>query len=779
MRTILVGSLTAALTFSQAAPAPQAVPGTLPLTGRVVTLSGSDQRPVRRAKVTVTGAEATRVTDTDSRGTYRFDRLPEADYTVTVQKAGFVKLETAASRDSTLTLERAGAIEGTVTDVAGEPIWNVVVSALQRQPDARPKAVAQVRTDDLGRYRLHSLPAGDYYVEAATDQTYLLALLLMAGERRPEANRAFYSAASAIEDAKPVRVSVGRDTTAVDLMLTPSAPLNDPAAPPPPRRTDATDTARITGRVMDAASGKPIRNARLQIVPVEGQRFSILARTDVQGRFTFSPLPARRYTLSAEAERYVPLEFGQKRPGETGTLIQLREGENFTADFNLPRASALEGTVLDEFGDPAPNVVVRVARKQYVAGRQRLMPVGGRLQPPATDDQGHYRISALPPGDYYVAGLTGAYADMNDVGGFAPTYYPGTTDSGAAAAVTIALGADSAAPFSLAPAKTVSVSGTMVDGEGKPVAGRGTLWLMTPDNLQLMDFNLARGSTAPDGTFLLRNVPQGSYTMQGFGPAPENRGGIWRDSGPGVTLAPMNLGAMSFGWLSLTVGDVDLDKVTLTVTNGTSLRGKVLLEDASLPPPTAEQVRVTAVPLEFDSAPVSGGPPPSETHADLTFEVTKLSGMRRILVSVASPSWTVKKITLDEFDITDTPRDFRTKDVEGVEVVLSSKVSRITGGVSDDKGPVTDYAVVFFPNDPTKWIDRSRFVMMARPTQQGRFDVRGLPPEDYLVIALPNVVGTEWQDPDFLHQLGPEATSFVLSEGESRTLDLKLKKRPS
>src|SRR5262249_20725467 len=104
--------------------------------------------------------------------------------------------------------------------------------------------------------------------------------------------------------------------------------------------------------------------------------------------------------------------------------------------------------------------------------------------------------------------------------------------------------------------------------------------------------------------------------------------------------------------------------------------------------------------------------------------------------------------------------------------------SRITGGVSDDKGPVGDYALVIFSSDPTKWIDRSRFVQLVRPTQQGRFDVRGIPPEDYLAIALPNVVGSEWQDPDFLKQLRAQATSFVLTEGESKTLDLKLKKRP-
>jgi len=304
----------------------------------------------------------------------------------------------------------------------------------------------------------------------------------------------------------------------------------------------------------------------------------------------------------------------------------------------------------------------------------------------------------------------------------------------------------------------------MVDANGQPVSGRGTVRLATPDKLQRADFNLARGVTGPDGKFVLRNVPQGPYTMQGFGPQPPG--------GPG------NLAAAPFGWLALTVGDVDLDDVVLKVTDGTTLRGKVVLEDPSVAPPTSEEVYVSTIPVEFDSSPVGGGPSPSETHPDWSFEVRKQSGMRRIFVTVSSPAWMLKKITLNEFDVTDTPVDFRTKDVERVEVVLTPKVSRITGGVSDDKGPVMDYALVVFASDPTKWIARSRFVQLVRPTQQGRFDVRGLPPEDYLVIALPGVEGSEWQDPDFLQQLRGQATSFVLTEGESHTLDLRLKKRP-
>jgi protocatechuate 3,4-dioxygenase beta subunit len=741
----------------QAAPVPQRLEGTVAITGRVVSTSGKAERPVRRAKVTLTGGAGTSlVTDTDAAGAYRFDRLPAAEYRVTVQKPGFLKLDVAALTGSTLTLDRAGAIEGTVADAVGDPLWDVVVRAIELQGDGRPRMIAEGRTNDLGRYRLHTLSPGDYYVEAATDRT---------GGTRPASDRAFHPAASAIENAKPVRVLLGRDTTDVDVLLTPAMPLRDPPKSPPSSRADAEATAGITGRVADVSSGKPIRNAQLQLLAVDGPRTGVLARTDAQGRFAFSSLRPGRYTLRAEAERFVSLEFGQKQPADAWTYIKLRQGEDFPADFKLPRANAVEGAILDEFGDPVPGITVTVGRKEYAAGRQRLMPVASRLPPQTTDDRGRYRISGLQPGDYYVAALSGAFAEATDVPGFARTYYPGTADSGAAVPVAVALGADGAASFSLIPAKTVSVSGTMLDEDGRALSNPGTLMLMTVDPVYGIDLNMVRTVTAPDGKFTLKNVPPGSYTVHGFAPPSAE----WRG----------NVGNLPFGWQTITVGDADLEHVILTVRRGTALRGRIVLEDtAAVRPPSAGQIRVAAIPVEFESAPVGGLPPPSETRADLTFEVTALSGRRRIYVNIAVPGWALRRITRDDIDITDTAQDFRTKDVEGVDIVLTSKVSRVTGTVSDSKGRISHYAVVVFASDSTKWIDRSRFVAIARPTQEGGFEVRGLPPEDYLAIALPNVVGSEWQDPDFLHQLRSSAVSFALADGEAKVLELTLKKRP-
>ena len=769
---LLLGVLSAAVTFSTPAALPQSAPGRT-LTGKVTTGSGADARPIRRAKVTLTGPSlrAPMIADTDTAGVYRFDRVPDGEMTVRVQKPGFVTLDAGAAPNATLTMTRGGAIEGVVADAAGNPILNVAVAALQPQTDrtAPPKSIAQVRTDDLGRYRLHSLPAGDYFVSVTADKQYAIRVFLMQGESPPDVATVYYPAADSIDDARYVRVSAGRDATAIDVTFTPPGPIKDPNIPPPPPRPDRTGSGRIAGVVTDAASGKPIRAAELLLLPApgQGQRLTHWIRTDAQGRFEYTSLPAQRYTLEFRAPRYVTLEYGQTRPGQAGSQIDLHDAEDFRANMKLPRASALEATVLDEFGDPAPGVSLQLAQRGFAAGRPRLMPATGRILTAPSDDRGRVRVANVEPGDYFVAALSGVYTDANEVGGFAPTYYPGTVDSGGATPVTLAIGVD-APPLTLplVPAKTFSVSGTMVDPDGKPVAGRGTLWLMTPDRLKRMDFNLARGGTAPDGTFVLRNVPQGMYTLQGYAPPPPDYRG------------PGNLAAFPFGWMPITVGDANIDGVVLKTTPGTALRGRIVLEDPAVPPPAPGQVRVMTIPVEFDSSSVGGGPSPSETRADWTFETTRQTGVRRIFVNVGSPQWALRKITLNELDITDTPVDLRTRDVEDVTVVLTSKVTRVSGGVTDERGPVADYGVVIFATDPTKWIDRSRFVMVGRPTQQGRFTVSGLPPEQYLAIALPTVTPLEVFDPDFLQQLRALATSFTLGEGEQKTLELKLRRRP-
>src|SRR5690349_24614177 len=157
-------------------------------------------------------------------------------------------------------------------------------------------------------------------------------------------------------------------------------------------------TGRIMGRVVAADDGRPVKRARVFITAAElpGGRGVL---TDDSGVFDLTDLPAGRYTLTVSKSGFVALSYGQRRPLQAGTPLQLNDGQQIKGiQFQLPRGSVIGGRVLDEDGEAMPGVMVRVMRYQYLQGDRRLVPAGTGQ----TDDKGMYRIWGLMPGDYYV-----------------------------------------------------------------------------------------------------------------------------------------------------------------------------------------------------------------------------------------------------------------------------------------------------------------------------------------------------------------------------------------
>jgi hypothetical protein len=66
--------------------------------------------------------------------------------------------------DVTIRLWKGGAIGGSVTDEAGEPLVDVVVSAVRRTREGRLLTGPTTRTDDRGAYRLGTLHPGEYVI---------------------------------------------------------------------------------------------------------------------------------------------------------------------------------------------------------------------------------------------------------------------------------------------------------------------------------------------------------------------------------------------------------------------------------------------------------------------------------------------------------------------------------------------------------------------------------------------------------------------------------------
>src|SRR6266536_8642 len=129
----------------------------------------------------------------------------------------------------------------------------------------------------------------------------------------------------------------------------PQQPARDtpaqPAAAPAP-------AGRISGRVVTSDTGRPVKRARVFLNAAELPGGGRGMLTDDSGLYEITDLPAGRYRLNVSKSGFVSLSYGQRRPLQAGTPLQLLDGQQLKGvDFQLPRGSAIAGRVLDEDGD--------------------------------------------------------------------------------------------------------------------------------------------------------------------------------------------------------------------------------------------------------------------------------------------------------------------------------------------------------------------------------------------------------------------------------------------
>jgi uncharacterized protein (DUF2141 family) len=517
---------------------------------------------------------------------------------------------------------------------------------------------------------------------------------------------------------------------------------------PPPEAT-----AAVRGRVF-RADGRPLPRSRVRVMPVAPT--SERPRTveaDLDGRYEFTGLRPGQYRLFASKAGYVGLELGQRRPREPGraiTLTSIDKREN--VDIVLPRTSAIVGRIVDENGDPVQGASMRVLRSEFVRGRRRLVDAGAaRL----TDDRGQYRIYGLQPGRYVVSAIVGqilypgpAVADLR---GYATTYFPGTPNAADAAFTVVDVAQDVfGIDFALAPARTARVSGKAFTSTGDPIYGGIVLSPSQRSGGVAMQLG---ARTKPDGSFEFSNVAPGEYVLQ-----------VYRGRMNGSTEG-------EFASQFVTVNGADVPNLMMRTTPGSTITGRVrFVGGGSIKP---SEIDVAPVPVDLDLAPLNGGAPiRAAIRGDWTFTMGGVSGPRRLRLLRAPASWTLQGVYVNGSDVTDTPVvfDAKSRALTDVEIVLTSNVTELMGGVTDARGePASDYAAVVFSVDRDFRYAQSRFVRLARPEQDGAFRVRGLPPGDYYVAALSWVQGEEWQDPALLESLATRATRVTLTEGQHAT----------
>ena len=565
-------------------------------------------------------------------------------------------------------------------------------------------------------------------------------------------------------------------------------PAQQDVAPPP--------GGRITGRVVAADNGRPIKRARAYVsAPELAEGRGTL--TDDSGVFDLTELPGGRYTLTVSKTGFVSLSYGQRRPLLAGTPLQLGDGQQVGGiEIRLPRGSVIAGHVLDETGDPMPGATVRVMNYRYAQGERQLVPAG------QTDDQGAYRVWGLNPGEYYISavsrnfnfgalgrggfggipggagrgapgggrgGLAGGRGAVNSRGSFldagdvdetqkayAPTYYPGVASINEAMSITVGVGQQSLdINFNLLLVRTAHVKGTVTNPDGSPTtSGQVTL---TPEagggGGRQLGVNFG-GRIEWDGQFQIANVPPGRYTLRARGTDTES---------PQYAAQP------------LTVASGDLSDVTVILYPGATISGAIRFEGTEAPEFT--QVRVSAPSAENAFV----GPNPNvRVDKDGRFTLDGVSaGSHWIRSAGQLRGWMLKSVIVDGRDVIDTPTDLRSSQkLNNVTLVFTNKLTQISGTVANAQSiPVTDFTVLAFPTDPSLWRPLARQIMTARPDQNGKYQIRGLPPGDYYLVTVDPAEQGEWFEPAFLDQHRAGAASVTLGEGDIKTHDFKISTR--
>jgi hypothetical protein len=586
----------------------------------------------------------------------------------------------------------------------------------------------------------------------------------------------------------------------------------------PRRDTPAVEqprgTASLTGRVVAADTGRPVRRATVQVAGDSLPRGQS-AVTDENGWYVLRNLPAGVYTVSASKNGFVRLFHGQQRPSQPRRRVPLRDGEQLKAiDVYLARGSVITGHVYDEAGEPLVGALVRVARQDHRSDGALVSAGQDR-----TDDRGQYRVFGLQPGRYYVsvvptsglAGLTdfrGAESIREVVdsaletvasnqgramagpgGGLgpgmggpmrlaaelaglegsadnswtpAPTYYPGVSNLNEAAPVTVGLSQEAASvDFSVQMVPMARVSGSVVGSDDSQ--SRGAIVMLTPEDGPSLAGGVAAARVQPDGTFTMPNVPPGRYLigargMPGFG------GGRQGAAQAAVAIQP------------LTVMGRDVSNVNLVLGPGASMNGLVRFETSSgETPPDPRTITITAAPLERT---LFAGSVAARPQTDGSFALAGIApGRRLIQASGLRRPWTLKAVYADQREITDLPVELRGGQVvQELLVVITDASTELTAIVQDGLGgaPATDCTVIVFPGDPALWISQGRAIRADQPDGTGRVTFTGLPPGMYLMAAVAEVEDGEWFDREFLQRLRPRAVPVSLAEGESRTQTLQM-----
>lgn len=518
----------------------------------------------------------------------------------------------------------------------------------------------------------------------------------------------------------------------------------------------------IAGRVLNETTGAPVRRAAVTIVMDGREDVMGTAPTDGDGRFLLRALPAGRYSIGASKTGYAVMDYGARRPGGPGLVITVGANENKSGlIIRLPQLSAIAGSVVAVGGPPASGAYVQAFRRAFPRGKPDWIFAGGAN----ADDQGHYRIFHLMPGQYIVAARHHQYGPPRIItpGGAAEaeqrplpvlTYHPATMIDAEARSFELK-------PGSEMPDVDIAIQ------EMAPV--RLSVQVQVPPELD-QKFAASNGGTPSPHMYLpvwLQRV--GSST--GGQPLPMSAGSEQRYQAqallPGRYVLSSAVEAEGQRYatrqeISITGGSVE---VTLRLTPCINLAGHVRLTGPNAGPVSSMTVGL----VSGENAPTALEN--TKVQADGSYVLKGVPpGLWDIVVEPIPKGGYLKSMMLGKMDVLTKDMFITPETREPLDIVVSTRGAEVRGHV--EEGVAT--TILAAPQGELASV--LSFYAVSGVDEEGGFEFRALTPGTYRIYAFEEMAPQAWLDPEFLKNYPEDGTLVELGEG--RAPDVKVKAIP-
>jgi hypothetical protein len=524
----------------------------------------------------------------------------------------------------------------------------------------------------------------------------------------------------------------------------------------------AKETCSIAGVVVKSETNEPLGKAHVFLHKWDNQGSGYSTQTDGSGHFAIQKVEPGRYRLQVQRTGYLTQFYQEDPSARRGAVLALNPGNNIPdLLFRMVPSAIISGRITDEDGEPLPHVMIEAMRRNTWEGRRQLQ-IYGRAQ---TNDIGEFRLSELAKGRYFLRAkvheswrlapkdLRAVDQDPSAQTGYAPVYFPGTTDEAQAIPIDLAQGEEkSLVNFTLIPLRTLRIRGHVIDAVIGEPAKECSLTLVhhDPNASNLADF--AEGTTSCEqGVFQFSDVPPGTYIVYA----------ILNDSGKErLAHTPIDLINTSF------------DDLTLTVGPGIEMTGRVSVEG----PATLDLSQIHFWLRDREQYFHYAGH--AVLRADGTLTIENIPEGHYYIdaggpSTGAAPDTFLKSARASGEDVLEKGLKVGAGGDRGpLEIVLNTGGTRIDGSVTDENGLPSAGAVVALVPD----VDRRtqfRLYMDATADQHGQFVLRGITPGAYKLFSWKEVEDHGWEEPEFLASFESQGTRVIAEENGHIAIRLK------